>query len=278
MTNKTTSKFTLPIFLNKTTIDDTLFSAPLTLKGNVNQYKHDLEIFDLKERHDIEEIEKENANKNFFNSQVVKKFKFIVAIISIIATVVTIYAICKHNKLRALVTSLALQQVREVKAEDIENKNYKCECTAQFYIIFSFSIVIICLIIFTILQVRRVKICRGQFLSNVVKIMLFISDVQYCVPVKLCKTAGSMHLFKITGKIMMDKVKLNKHYIWDILEKDWSEVKVTFNGKVINLPKLVTVRWWDKFKVRQMMGSQPILFHLMLKQGFNWFTLTQGRQ
>ena len=23
-----------------------------------------------------------------------------------------------------------------------------------------------------------------------------------------------------------------------------------------------------------MMGSQPILFHLMLKQGFNWFTLT----
>ena len=34
-----------------------------------------------------------------------------VAIISIIATVVTIYAICKHNKLRVLVTSLALQQV-----------------------------------------------------------------------------------------------------------------------------------------------------------------------
>ena len=42
-----------------------------------------------------------------------------------------------------LVTSLALQQVREVKAEDIENENHKCECTAQVYIIFAFSIVII---------------------------------------------------------------------------------------------------------------------------------------
>ena len=31
----------------------------------------------------------------------------------------------------------------------------------------------------------------------------------------------------------MDKVKLNKYYIWDVLEIDWSEVKVTFNGKVI---------------------------------------------
>ena len=29
----------------------------------------------------------------------------------------------------------------------------------------------------------------------------------------------------------MDKVKLNKHYVWDVLEIDWSMVKVTFNGK-----------------------------------------------
>ena len=38
----------------------------------------------------------------------------------------------------------------------------------------------------------------------------------------------------------MDKVKLKKYYIWDILEIDWSKVKVTFNGKVINLPKSMT--------------------------------------
>ena len=27
-----------------------------------------------------------------------------------------------------------------------------------------------------------------------------------------------------------------------------------------------------------MMGNQPLLVHLMLKQGFNWFTLTQEDQ
>ena len=167
---------------------------------------HDIEEnFDLKERHDINELEKEHANKNFFNSQVVKIFKFVVAIILIIATIVTIYAICKHNKLRALVMSLALQQVKEVKADDIENVNYKCECTTQFYIILVLSLAIISLIIFAILQVRRIKICRGQIFSNVVKIMLFISDVQYYIPVKLCKAAGSIHLFKITEKIMMER-------------------------------------------------------------------------
>ena len=108
--------------------------------------------------------------------------------------------------------------------------------------------------------------------------MLFISDVQYYVLVRLCKTVGSIHLFKITGRLTSDKVKLNKYYMWDISEIDWSEVKVAFNGKVISLPKSIMIRLWDKFKVRHMMGSQPILFHFMLKQGFNRFTLTQERQ
>ena len=87
-TNKSTLEITLPVFLNKTKFDESLLSAPLTLKEYIAQYKHDKEIFDLKERHDIDELEKEFANKNFFNSQVVKIFKFIVAILLITATVV----------------------------------------------------------------------------------------------------------------------------------------------------------------------------------------------
>ena len=175
-TNKSTSEITLPVFLNRTKFEKSLLSAPLALKEYIAQYKQDKENFDLKERHDIDELEKEFANKNFINSQVVKIFKFVVAIILIIATVVAIYAICKHNKLRALVTSLALQQVKEVKAEGTEDIDYKHECTAQFYIILTLSIAMISLIIFAILQLRRIKLCRGQLFLNIVKIMLFISD------------------------------------------------------------------------------------------------------
>ena len=40
---------------------------------------------------------------------------------------------------------------------------------------------------------------------------------------------------------------LKKHYISDILEVDWKEVKVRFNGKVINFPKSVTIKFRDKF-------------------------------
>ena len=171
-------------------------------------------------------------------------FVFIIPIISVIKTIIIIYVLCKHNKLQILVASLALQQVRQVStsATKKEDHNYMCNCTSQFYIILALSITIIGLVIVDILQVRRIKLCRGQLFLNVVKIMLSISYVQYYAPIKLCKTAGSIHLFKIMGILMPDNVKINKDYIWDILEVDWKEVKVTLNGKVINLLKSINIK------------------------------------
>ena len=45
-TNKSTSEITLPVFLNKTKFDESLLSAPLTLKEYIAQYKEDKEIFE----------------------------------------------------------------------------------------------------------------------------------------------------------------------------------------------------------------------------------------
>ena len=64
------------------------------------------------------------------------------------------------------------------------------------------------LVIFVVLHSRKLKLCRGYLFSNAVKVMLFVSGVQYCVPIKLCKTAGSIHLFKIAGTIKPENVKL----------------------------------------------------------------------
>ena len=111
-----------------------------------------------------------------------------------------------------------------------------------------------------------------------VKIMIFILDVQYYVPIKLCKTAGSIHLFKITGTLKPENVKLNQKYIWDTIEIDWKEVNMTFNSNKINLPKFVKIKFRDKFKIKCMMRREPLLFYIMLKQGFTWFTLASNTQ
>ena len=48
---------------------------------------------------------------------------------------------------------------------------------------------------------------------------------------------------------------------------------MTLNGNKINLPKLVTIKLRDKFKIRHLVRREPLLSHIMLKQRFTWFTL-----
>ena len=59
--------------------------------------------------------------------------------------------------------------------------------------------------------------------------MLFISDVQNYVPIKLCKTSGSIHVFKIRGTLKSRDIKLNRNYLWNTLEIGWNKVTITFN-------------------------------------------------
>ena len=79
---------------------------------------------------------------------------------------------------------------------------------------------ILSLIIVTFLLYRKSRFSNGHRFSNAVKIMIFISDVQTYVPIKMFKTAGSIHLFKITGMLKAENIKLNKNYLWDTLEID----------------------------------------------------------
>ena len=190
------------------------------------------------------------------------------SVISLISTTLIIYLFCKHKQIRTLITSLVLHKIKNVEASS-NKTNSKCKTLAYIGIILT----VLSLIIVTFLHYRKSRFCKGQKFSNVVKIMLFISDVQNYVPIKLCKTAGSIHLFKIRGMLKPEDIKLNKNYLWDMMEIDWKEVRVTFNDNKINLPRIVVVRLCDKIKIRRLMNREPLLFHVMIKQGITWFTL-----
>ena len=135
------------------------------------------------------------------------------------------------------IASLVLHQVKEVGAVSQETNS---ECRTLVYI--GIILTILSLIIVTFLHYRKSNICKGHRFSNAVKIMIFISDVQNYVPIKLCKTAGSIHLFKIINDTLKaENIKLIKNYLWDTLVIDWKEITVTFNGDKIDLPTVVII-------------------------------------
>ena len=83
---------------------------------------------------------------------------------------------------------------------------------------------------------------------------------------------------ELQAHLKAKNIKLIKNYLWDTLEIDWKEVTVTFNGNKIDLPRIVIIKFQDEFRVRRLMNREPLLFHLMLKQGITWFTLAAGTQ
>ena len=103
---------------------------------------------------------------------------------------------------------------------------------------------------------------------------MFLTNIKSYVPIKLCKTSGSIHLFQLIGSINRENVTLHRNTIWDIMEIDWQNITVTLNGSVVNLPCSVIIPFRDKFKIRQMIRSRPLLLHLMLEQGQTWYPLS----
>ena len=117
-----------------------------------------------------------------------------------------------------------------------------------------------------VLHYRKSKLCRGYRFSNVVKLVLFISDIQNYIPIKLCKTSGSIHLCKIKGTLKPRDIKLNRNYLWDTLKINWNKTILTFNDNKIALPKIITIKMQDKIRVRRMINKEPLNFHMMIKQ------------
>ena len=119
-------------------------------------------------------------NKNFFSeNDIIDVFLFITAIISLLATNLKVYLLCKHKKLRTVMASHVLHQVKDVGT--VTHKEINTECKTLTYI--SLALTVLGLVIVAILHYRKSKLCRGCMFSNAVKIMIFISDVQYYVPI-----------------------------------------------------------------------------------------------
>ena len=183
-----------------------------------------------------------------------------------------IYLFCKHKHIRTIVASLILYRTKEVEANSkLNTKVNNPECGTLAYIGMALTIQSMATVIF--LHFRKSKLCRGHRFSNIVKVVLFISDGQNYIPIKLCKTSGSIHLFKIKGTLKPGDIKLNRNYIWDTLEINWNGIKLTSNGNKIDLPKIITIKMQDKIRVRRIINQEPLNLHMMIKQGITWYNL-----
>ena len=144
-------------------------------------------------------------------------FIFVMAVISVIIVFIVIKLVFKGEKMQALATNLAM--IKGVKAINEETKN---DVDKEYWIIIIWlSSILLCVLFLTIEKLYRMPIFRKYHYSNTIKIMIFLSDMKSYIPIKLCKTSGSIHLFKLTGSINKENITLHKNTLWDTMEIDW---------------------------------------------------------
>ena len=111
-----------------------------------------------------------------------------------------------------------------------------------------------------------------MFFKTVI-VMLFFSDVNQYVPIKLWKIVGSIYLFKSFGHLTSEQITLERKLLWDVVKIDWKEVLMTLNRTKIYLSTLVIIPLRDKVRLSYIMRKRSLLLHIMLRQGTSWYAL-----
>ena len=269
--NWTTQEQILPISLETFEISPNLINAPKTLQDLAVQYKNKKNILDKKEQNSDKPKASDSRFQSFLNSFIADVLIFTAALITLIIMLIIIYVLYGQSKLKVLVTNIAMQRIKAVEAADMSGM--LCTCKTQWYIMGMLMIITLGMLYLVTNKIRKTSFCKGRLFSNNTKILLFVSNAHSYVPIKLCRVARSIHLFRIKGRLNPENVKFKKNWIWDVLEIDWSDVSITLNVNEINLPRSVIIPFKEKYRARKLLRKHLLLFYIMLKQGKTWFSL-----
>ena len=222
----------LPISIESFNMRTSLLQAPRTLKEYINQYQKNRKSLEIKEK-----IIKEPTFNTFLSSYVVDVIVFVTGILTVILTFVIMYMLCRQSKLKSVVANMTLQCIKTIETamiKEAESCNFKL---IQVLIILNLVMTVLLILV----RLKKSKVFQGHLFTNMVKINLFLANTQSYVPLELNSAAGNVHLFKLSGALVMENFTLKKNWIWEMLEINWNNTHVTLNDKEINLLGTLTI-------------------------------------
>ena len=128
--------------------------------------------------------------------------------LTIVITLVQIYIVTGHYKLKMLVANIALQYIKTVE-EAALNPNYVICENGLVRILMIINLGIVTLM--ALAKLRKSRIFKGRLFSNTIKIKLFVADNHCYIPLHLNKLAGSVHLFKLHSILTKENLVLKKN-------------------------------------------------------------------
>ena len=255
--NWTNAKQPIPISLDAFQVSSKLMHMPIMLKDFMEQYQEN--------RMTVTNQENQKSKfRTFINSFLVNTLIFIAAILTVFLAFVIIYVLMGQSKLKALMTTMALQRVRAMEALNTDRQVQNCN-SGLLKVLMILNLVIVASLLLR--KIKKSIFFWDQPFSNMVKIKLFLADTKSYVSLDLNQLARNTHLFKLIGELSLENVTLKKNWIWDVLEIKWENICIVLNNKEIHLPTTLLVPFIHKLKVRKLFGKRDLMhMYIMLKQ------------
>ena len=166
---------------------------PKMLRELVIRYRNKKNILNKEECNSDKPKESDSKFQSFLNSFIADVLVFTAALITLIIMLIIIYVLYGQSKLKALVTNIAMQRIKAVEAVDMNGM--LCTCKMQWYIMGMLIIITLGMLYLVANKIRKTSFCKGHLFSNNTKFLLFVSNAHSYIPIKLCRVAGSIHLF-----------------------------------------------------------------------------------
>ena len=204
-------------------------------------------------------------------------------VLSIIATVLSIglfalvgLFLLRHFKLWTLVAGLTLASAPKV-VDARQHPPMTVVCSNPYLTILATLVTIIATGIWICSHCRNLTWLRGYKYSRACTLYIFLYNSHFYVPLKIKRLTGHMHMYRIENPIAPEKLSFHRNCLWDSYVVNWGSMKLFVNGVPVQLPLSLTVPLRDKIKTRRMMTKDELDLQFMIKQGANWYNLTDKR-
>ena len=252
-------KQSIPISLDSFQINPKLMYAPIMLKDFMEQYQEN--------RMTMTKLENPKSKFwKFINSFLVDTLIFIAAILTIFLVLVIIYILTGQSKLKALITTMALQRIRAVETLNTDGPIQNCNSG-----LLKVLMVLNLVIVVSLLQ-RKIK--KSIFFQGHGENKTIPGQHKVLCLTKLESISQEYAFIQINGWTITKQYYPKEKFDMRLLEVKQGNTCITLNDKEIHLPTTLLIPLIHKLKVRKLFDKINLMhIYIMLKQRKSWYNL-----
>ena len=157
-----------------------------------------------------------------------KSYSYLISILSgstaIVLLIGLIFLAFKHQKLKTLVSGLALHVVPTIEARAVNSQD-KVICSDPHLTTLASIFTVVGILLWLYKQGKNLTWLRGYKYNRCSTLYVFLFNHHFYVPIKLRRLIGHMNMYKLENPIGPDSLSFSKSCLWDTMHFDWQDTE-----------------------------------------------------